>query len=118
MVAADTLFTSNVVIEGNLQVVGEILGFSDRRLKSDIAPIQNSLEKVKRMHGCSFLKSGASTKSIGLVAQEVQEVLPEVVFQNANGLLSVAYGNITALLIEAVKELSDKIEKMESHKKK
>ena len=84
---------------------------SDKRLKSNINILNNALSKVKQLEGVSFSMNGDA--KIGLIAQDVQRVLPEVVNQKEDGYLSVAYGNIVGLLIEAIKEQQTKIEALE-----
>jgi hypothetical protein len=91
---------------GNFTVNGNVTAFSDERLKSNIKTIDNALEKVSKLRGVSFDKDGE--KGIGVIAQEVQKVLPEVVLEGE--YLSVAYGNIVGLLIEAIKEQQEQIE--------
>ena len=84
---------------------------SDARLKSDIVTIAGALDLVCAMRGVRFTMNGR--RQLGVVAQEVIDVLPELVREDENGMLSVAYGNITGLLIEAVKELSAKVARLE-----
>jgi len=85
---------------------------SDARLKSDVATIADALALVSALRGVRFTMDGS--RQIGVIAQEVQAVLPEVVQADAqSGHLSVAYGNITGLLIEAVKELSARVAELE-----
>lgn len=97
---------------GNLVMVGNVTAYSDVRLKSDISTISDALEKVSQMRGVYFTKDG--NKNTGVIAQEVQEVLPEVVIENSDGYLSVAYGNIVGVLIEAIKELKAEIETLKN----
>ena len=85
---------------------------SDARLKSDIETIGDALALVSGLRGVRFTMDG--TRQIGVVAQEVEAVLPEVVHEDAGGQLSVAYGNITGLLIEAVKELAAEVESLKA----
>ena len=87
--------------------------YSDRTLKKNVETISNALAKVQAMRGVYFEMINTGDRNIGVIAQEVQAVLPEVVRDN-NGVLSVAYGNLTGLLIEAVKELSEKLAKLEA----
>jgi hypothetical protein len=84
---------------------------SDRRLKTDINNLENALDKVKALQGVSFKMNNED--KIGLIAQDTQEVIPEVVKENEEGYLSVSYGNIVGLLIEAIKEQQVKIESLE-----
>ncbi|WPH68004.1 L-shaped tail fiber protein [Klebsiella phage ValerieMcCarty01] len=88
---------------------------SDRRAKSDIKVIENALEKVETLSGNTYElhnTSGGTTRSAGLIAQEVQEVLPEAVTQDIEadgGLLRLNYNSVIALLVESVKELSAEV---------
>lgn len=84
---------------------------SDERLKSNIKPLNDALQKVKQLNGVSFEMNNKA--KIGVIAQEVQKVIPEVVNTKEDGYLSVCYGNIVGLLIEAVKEQQIKIEQLE-----
>jgi len=99
---------------GNFTALGDITSSSDERLKSDIRTIDNALEKVKQLRGTSYVKDGKN--SIGVIAQEVETVFPEVVLDDADGYKSVAYGNLVGVLIEAVKELSARVEQLEGSK--
>ena len=88
---------------------------SDRRAKSDIKVIENALEKVETLSGNTYElhnTSGGTTRSAGLIAQEVQEVLPEAVTQDNEedgGMLRLNYNSVIALLVESVKELSAEV---------
>jgi len=87
---------------------------SDARLKSDVETIVDALALVSALRGVRFTMDGS--RQIGVIAQEVEAVLPEVVRADADtGQLSVAYGNITGLLIEAVKELSARVAELEGN---
>lgn len=99
---------------GNLVAPGDITAFSDKALKTNVRDIDNALSLIKNLRGVRFTHIYSNQESIGVIAQEVREVVPELVKDNDNGYMSVAYGNIVAILIEAVKELSDKIEALES----
>jgi hypothetical protein len=83
---------------------------SDQRLKTDITTIENALEKVLQLRGVNYRSLQDGKTNIGVIAQEIQEIVPEVVQENSDGYLSVAYGNITGLLIEAVKELKKELD--------
>ena len=84
---------------------------SDGRLKSEVETISDALAIVCALRGVRFTMNGS--RQIGVIAQETEVVLPEVVRDNEAGLLSVAYGNITGLLIEAVKELAARVAALE-----
>jgi len=84
---------------------------SDARLKSEVETIADALALVCALRGVRFTMGG--TRQIGVIAQEVDPILPEVVHEDPRGQLSVAYGNITGLLIEAVKELTARVAALE-----
>lgn len=80
--------------------------YSDIRMKEDIRPIGNAINKVRKLDGVTFDMDGK--RGTGLVAQQVEDVLPEVVHRDANGMRMVDYGNIVGLLVEAIKEMDGK----------
>jgi hypothetical protein len=80
--------------------------YSDMRMKEDIKPIGNAISKVRKLDGVTFDMNGK--RGTGLVAQQVEDVLPEVVHKDANGMRMVDYGNIVGLLVEAIKEMDVK----------
>ena len=91
---------------GNWTAVGNVTAYSDERLKENIKTIPNALETVKKLRGVSFNRKDFGIKGIGVIAQEIEQVLPEVVVDGE--YKSVSYGNIIGLLIEAIKELEKK----------
>ena len=100
---------------GDFTASGDVTAYSDERLKSNITTIEDALDKVKAMRGVMFDKTNSLTgelrQSTGVIAQETEEVLPEVVHNDDNtGYKSVAYGNIVGVLIEAIKEQQSQIE--------
>lgn len=97
---------------GDFTAGGNITANSDERIKTNIQTIENALDKVKNLRGVSFQRKDSGIKNIGVIAQEVEAVIPELV-RESDGLKSVAYGNIVALLIEAIKEQNNKIEELE-----
>jgi hypothetical protein len=94
-------------VGGAITASGDITALSDGRLKTNIVTLVDSKAKVRAMRGVSFDKDGRH--SIGVIAQEIQEVRPEYVLQG-DKYLSVAYGNITADLIEAFKTMADELD--------
>lgn len=100
---------------GNLTAAGDITANSDIKLKKHIRSITGALDLVKQLRGVRFTRRKVNTKSIGFVAQEVETVFPELVHENETGK-SVSYPNFVALLVEAVKELSAKVDRLESRK--
>ena len=96
---------------GNFTATGNITAYSDAALKSDITTIDNALEKVSNMRGVFFNKDGE--RGTGVVAQEVQKVIPEAVFEGGE-YLSVAYGNLVGVLVEAIKDLKTQVEDLKN----
>jgi hypothetical protein len=91
---------------------------SDRRYKTSITPIDSSLSKVEKLQGVYYdwdrskwpKKNFPEGKQVGLIAQEVEKVVPEVVNTDKEGCKSLSYDKLTAVLIEAVKELEQENE--------
>jgi hypothetical protein len=86
----------------------EFIVRSDLRLKKDVKPIEKALDKITNLRGVNFHwkdKEKDSRLQLGVIAQEVEKVFPEVVSTDDKGYKSVAYSNLVAPLIEAVKEL-------------
>ena len=107
-------------VSGNILATGDITANSDISLKDNITPIPNALDKVLQIRGVTFNRNDIEDNSrhAGVIAQEVETVLPEVVSEGEGGIKSVAYGNMVSLLIEAIKEQQGQInmlkEKLES----
>lgn len=99
---------------GSFTASNDITAFSDRRLKENIEPIQDALSKVNKLTGYTFNKKGDNKRRTGVIAQEVKEVLPEAVDENDEGTMSVAYGNMVGLLIQAVNELQEEVNDLKS----
>lgn len=98
---------------GNMTISGANYNTSDRRVKRDIRRIKSALSKVLAISGYTFERTDVeAARQTGVIAQEVEKVLPEAVLTSENGSKTVAYGNMIGLLIEAVKELSGQIEKI------
>ena len=83
---------------------------SDLKYKKDIETVQHALDKVAQLRGVAYTLKGSEEKQIGFIAQEVKEVLPEVVSQDENGVHSIAYASVIPVLVEAVKEQQQIIE--------
>ena len=101
---------------GAFTAVGNVTAFSDARVKTNIKTIDNALSKVLALRGVTYNRTDLEDKSeqIGVIAQEVKEILPQVVQENEDGHYSVAYGNIVGILIEAIKEQQAQIEELKS----
>lgn len=109
-------------VNGTLNVTGDIAAFysaSDRNWKDNISPLTDSLSKVCAISGNRFdwnEKSDYSGTDVGLIAQEVREILPEAVAEREDGHLSVSYIKVIPLLVEAIKELKSEIESLKKSK--
>ena len=97
---------------GNVGASGEITASSDERLKTNIKTIENALDKVTQLRGVEYDRTDIEKHQIGVIAQEVEKILPDVVHTNEDGMKSVAYGNIVAVLIESIKELKGEISEL------
>ena len=111
---ASSLTVSSLFANGDIYAVGNVTAFSDRRLKENIVTILNPLSTLNNLRGVSYTRNdlpNSTLKYIGVIAQEVEAVLPEVVFtgNDERETKSVSYGNMVALLIESVKEQDSKI---------
>jgi len=117
----------------HLQVAGDIIansiaGSSDARFKSNINPIENPLQKVQQLRGVTFdwktkefpERAFSDNRALGFIAQEVEQVLPEVVQteKTAEGYKAVQYDKVVALLVEAIKEQQKQIEALQKEIKK
>tara|TARA_B100001287_G_scaffold127058_1_gene107148 strand:- start:880 stop:2991 length:2112 start_codon:yes stop_codon:yes gene_type:complete len=112
--------------DGDLHVDGNVVAYSttisDIRLKKDIAPIEDAVTKVQQLNGCTFTYLKDDRKSAGLIAQDVEKVLPsaviedEAVFHGEEGetYKTVQYDQVIGLLVEAVKELKAEIEDLKN----
>jgi hypothetical protein len=110
---------------GTFTATGDVCAYSDIRLKDNIEVIADPLDKVLKLRGVTYTRTDLddNKKHMGVIAQEVEEVIPEVVITGEDGIKTVAYGNMVGLLIEAVKELTNqnkellaRIEQLESKK--
>jgi hypothetical protein len=102
---------------GTIYATGDIGALSDRRHKNDITPLHGCLDMLDHMSGYSYTRTDykPGERQIGLIAQEVKEVLPEAVnYDSVNDTYSVNYGCLIAPLMEAVKELRDKVNRQET----
>jgi len=98
-------------VSGTVYASGDIAAFSDRRLKSDIQTINDALSKTQKLRGVYYTQTSNQRRGIGFIAQEIQEVIPEVVVTEGE-YLGVAYGNVVGLLVEAIKELTNEVNQL------
>ena len=115
--------SGTVTIDGTLQVTEDVFAYyaSDKNLKKNIKPIENAIDKLKLIGGYSFDWIEGKTKNtghdVGVIAQEIEEVLPELVGLRGDGYKGVKYEKLTALLIETNKELVKRVEELEKRLK-
>ena len=115
--------TAASALAGEIRATNDITAFysSDIRLKENIKPIENALSKVESISGNTYdWKEGYDEihshkgNDVGVIAQEIEEILPQIVTNRDNGYKAVQYEKIVPLLIEAIKELSAKIKRLEN----
>ena len=104
-----TTITSNLTAKKDILLEGTILSTSDSNLKSNINKITNPLEKINNINGYTYIRTDTSNYETGLLAQEVINILPEVV-KYENNHYNIAYGNMCGIFVECIKELNKKIE--------
>ena len=114
---------SLMTLTGTLNVTQDIVAFStsDTRLKTNLEQITNPLSKLSQLTGYTFnwneiAKTHYTNKTdkteVGLIAQEVADVMPEVVTVREDGFMAVDYAKLVPLLVEAIKELTEEVEKL------
>lgn len=113
------VYASLVDASGDIRSAADVIAYysSDERLKDNINTIENALDKVKSMKGVSFdwnnNQNTYTGRDIGVIAQDVEKVIPEIVTTRDTGYKAVKYERLIPVLIEAVKELSEKVELLE-----
>ena len=102
-----------LAVNGQIYSSDDIIAFSDRRVKDNLQVIPNALSKLLALNGYTYTRvdnMDTARRYAGVVAQEVNQVLPEVIHTDPAGYMSVAYGNMMSLVIEAIKDLNTKID--------
>ena len=102
-----------ITASNNLTVSGDVTISSDARLKSNIVSLGSTISKLLLIDGKSYIMNKSGEEKIGILAQEVQEVFPELVSKDDNEMLSVNYQGLVPVLINAIKEQEDKISRLE-----
>lgn len=111
--SAGTARVSWNISSGDFTAAGNVTAYSDARLKANVQTIRDAVNLVGRMRGVFYDRVDTGKSGVGVIAQEMQEIVPQVVIRNSDDTLSVAYGNLVGVLIEAVKELSARVEALE-----
>ena len=111
-------------VVGAILATNDVVAFasSDERLKENLEPIGSAVEKVEQLTGYTYnwipmegVHVYGDMKDVGVIAQEVEKVLPELVSDRENGYKAVKYDKLTAVLIQAVKELSERVKTLEGY---
>ena len=108
-----TALTIDMSAAGAATFNDNVTAYSDERLKDNIKTIENGLDKVEQLRGVTYTRD--ERENIGVIAQEVEKILPEIVLtaDDEMGTKSVDYSRLTAVLIEAVKDLSARVKELE-----
>lgn len=107
--------SGDLKVTGTINATGSITAFSDARLKDNITKIPDALNKLNQLKGVTYTRKDITSdkKYAGLIAQDVQKVLPEAVAINEGEIISVDYNGVIGLLVEAIKELEAKVMHLE-----
>jgi len=105
--------TYNLEVSGSIRASDALLSNSDERLKENIYPIDNALSRVGQIEGVYFNWNNKTERQVGVIAQQVEKVLPEVVSEDKDSYLSVDYSKLVPLLFEAINEQSSIIMDLE-----
>lgn len=119
-VNSSSFFNSNVTFRGVVTTQNGIASVSDRALKNNLQPITESIDMIQRLNGYIYDRIDTGRRECGLIAQEVQDVVPELVYapSSSSEFLSLAYGNMAALFVEAIKDLNNRLAEVEKHIKR
>lgn len=103
--------SGDLSVTGTITATGNITAFSDARLKDNITKIPDALNKLNQLKGVTYTRKDLATNTqyAGLIAQDVQKVLPEAVAVTENDIIAVDYNGVIGLLVEAIKELETKV---------
>ena len=100
-------------VVGDIYATGTITQLSDLQFKSNVTTIESALEKVNALRGVYYTNNISTKREMGLIAQEVLSIIPEVISKSGE-TLGVGYGKLVGLLIESIKELTNRIEYLEN----
>jgi hypothetical protein len=121
----------NILAAGDINAIGNVTAYysSDERLKTNIRPIENALASLENIHGVRYdwideviSKNGGEDgffvrkEDVGLIAQEIELILPEIVATRPDGYKGIKYERVVALLLEAIKELKTEVEDLKARK--
>ena len=103
---------STLTVTGSIYASGDITGLSDERFKNDVVTIADALTLIKKLRGVYYTTQDTKLRRTGVIAQELEAILPELVVDRADGYKAVKYDRIIALLIEAVKAQQHQIDEL------
>lgn len=114
-VTNDITVGNDITVSGGITVTGDVsaanyVSTSDAKFKGNVRPITGALELVKQLEGVRFNWKESGDEAVGFIAQQVEPVIPEVINTDDNGTKSINYSVIVSVLVEAIKELSDRID--------
>ena len=113
IIECDDLSANSITCTGRINAAS-FNATSDIRFKSNISPIEDSLEKILQIKGVTYTMNKDKNKQVGFIAQDIEKIIPEVVYtdNSEEQYKSISYGNITALIVEAIKELKNENNKL------
>ena len=114
--AFKVMFNGDTTVSNDLTVSGDVVISSDARLKSNIVSLGSTLPKLLQIDGKSYEMKGK--QKIGVLAQEIKEVFPELVTKDDNEMLAVNYQGLVPVLINALKEQQSEIDRLKEQEKK
>ena len=99
-------------VTGNILASGNITAYSDERLKTNVQELDNTLSAIQNIRGVSYTRSDTKDNSIGVMAQDVETMFPELICESDDGMKSVNYNGLVGVLFSAVKELSATVKQL------
>lgn len=115
VITGDVTVSQTLNVIGNTLIQGTLTETSDISLKENILPLKSSLEKVMKLNGVSFNKKVTpEVKEIGFIAQEVEAIIPDLVTETGEGVKTVSYSRVTAVLVETIKEQQTQINELKN----
>ena len=113
VVAGGAGISSDLYVGGQIVATGDITAFSDSRLKTSVVSIKRALNVINQLRGVNYNRIDNGDAGTGVIAEEVENVLPVLVKTSKDGMKSVAYGNFAGYFIEAIKELTEKVNSLQ-----
>jgi len=108
--------SEKLYVSGNIYATGNITAYSDERIKENINVVPNALDAVDAIRGVTYTRTDTKEDGVGVIAQEVEALFPELVVENNEGMKSVNYNGLVGVLFAAVKELSAEVKLLKENK--